>query len=180
MFERWGATDAEVASSVVGDDVVPGARVVATRAITIGAPPEAVFPWLRQMGFGRAGWYSYDWIDNLGRRSARSVLPEWQVVGAGDVIPGGGPVGFEVVVADEPTALAIRLAPSGRLTGRIGFSLAYDLRPVGDATRLVSRVRALVDVPGGRFVERFGLGPGDGVMVRKQLLTLAERCRAEA
>lgn len=180
LFERWGATADEVASTVAGDDLVPDARLVATRAVTIGALPESVFPWLRQMGFGRGGWYSYDWIDNLGRRSARSVLPEWQSVGAGDVIPGGGPVGFEVVVADEPRAFVLRLAPGGRLTGRIGFSLAYELRPVGGSTRLVSRVRALVDAPGGRFVERFVLGPGDGVMVRKQLLTLAERCRTGA
>jgi len=61
---------------LVGDDLVGDARLVTTRAITIAAPPESVFPWLRQMGFGRGGWYSYDWIDNLGRRSARSTLPE--------------------------------------------------------------------------------------------------------
>jgi hypothetical protein len=179
LFERWGATDDEVESSVVGDDVVAGARLVATRAVTIAAPPAVVFPWLRQMGFGRAGWYSYDWIDNLGRRSARSVLPEWRQVSTGDVIPGGGPVGFEVMVADEPKAFVLALAHRGSATSRVGFSLAYELRPIAGATRLVSRVRARIDAPGGRFVERFVLGPGDGVMVRKQLLTLAERCRVD-
>ncbi|MGA1053160.1 MAG: hypothetical protein ACO3WU_12750 [Ilumatobacteraceae bacterium] len=170
LFERWGATDDEVAMPLVGDDLVADARLVATRAITIAAPPESVFPWLRQMGFGRAGWYSYDWIDNLGRRSARSILPEWHDVGTGDVIPGGGPVRFEVVVAEEPRTFVLSLP---RSSTRIGFSLAYDLRRIGDSTRLVSRVRARMDVPGGRLLERFVLGPGDGVMVRKQLLTLA-------
>ena len=81
LFETWGANDDEVRGAVVGDDLVPSARLTATRAITIDAPPSAVFPWLRQMGFGRAGWYSYDWIDNLGRRSAEVILPEWQQVG---------------------------------------------------------------------------------------------------
>ena len=170
LFESWGATDAEVASVVVGDDLVGDARLIATRAITIDAPPEAVFPWLRQMGFGRGGWYSYDWIDNLGRRSARTVVPEWQHVSAGDTIPGGGRVAFDVAIADEPRSFVLVLR-----TARIGFSLSYELREVGDATRLVSRVRSRIDAPGGRVIERCLLGPGDGVMVRKQLLTLARR-----
>jgi hypothetical protein len=75
---------------LVSDDLVAGARLVATRAVTIAAPPNSVFPWLRQMGFGRGGWYSYDWIGNLGRHSACSILPEWQDVGTGDVIPEAG------------------------------------------------------------------------------------------
>ena len=175
LFETWGANDDEVRGAVVGDDLVPNARLIATRAITIEAPPSAVFPWLRQMGFGRAGWYSYDWIDNLGRRSAEVILPEWQQVGTGDVIPGGGPVGFEVARADEPHALVLRLASTGGVSDRIGFSLAYELRDRDGSTRLVSRVRARVDLPGGRLIERGLLGPGDGIMVRRQLLNLAER-----
>src|SRR6056300_388147 len=102
LFETWGATNDEAREPLAGDDLVADARLIATRAITIDAPPFAVFPWLRQMGFGRAGWYSYDWIDNLGRKSATTILPAWQQVGTGDVIPGGGPVGFEVTEADEP------------------------------------------------------------------------------
>ena len=104
ILETWGATPAEVAGAVVGDELLPDARVTATRCITIAAAADDVFPWLRQMGFGRAGWYSYDWIDNLGRRSARSINPEWQNVQSGDVVP-GGPVGFEAVIVDAPRAL---------------------------------------------------------------------------
>lgn len=175
LFETWGATDDEAREPVAGDDLVPNARLIATRAITIDAPPSAVFPWLRQMGFGRAGWYSYDWIDNLGRKSAATILPTWQQVGTGDVIPGGGPVGFEVTQADEPHTLVLRLAPTGGVSDRIGFSLAYELRDRDGSTRLISRVRARVDLPGGRLIERGLLGPGDGIMVRRQLLNVAAR-----
>lgn len=174
FLERWGATDSEVAGSVVGDDVVPEARLVATRAITIAAPPADVFPWLRQMGFGRAGWYSYDLLDNLGRRSARKIHPEWQTLQAGDAVP-GGPVDFEATVVEPPRALVLRLGSDDVRRQRIFFSLAYDLRDHPEGTRLVTRVRARVDAPAGRLAERLLLGPGDGIMVRRQLLNLARR-----
>jgi len=73
MTKHWGSTPDEIISPVVGDELCDGARLVATRSITIAATPAEVYPWLRQMGFGRAGWYSYDFIDNLGRRSATSI-----------------------------------------------------------------------------------------------------------
>ncbi|MFM8437473.1 MAG: hypothetical protein ACKOAX_03270, partial [Candidatus Kapaibacterium sp.] len=104
IFERWGSTSEEHASSVVGDDLCPNARIVATRCITIAAPPGDVFPWLRQMGFGRAGWYSYDWIDNLGRKSATNIDPALQTLTAGDIFP-GGPADFEAVVVEPPRSL---------------------------------------------------------------------------
>jgi len=174
ILEHWGAAPDEVSRPMVGDDICPDARLIATRAITIDAPPSEVFPWLRQMGFGRAGWYSYDILDNLGRRSARRVHPEWQSLQAGDSVP-GGPADFEAAIVEPPRAFVLTLGPGRARRQRIFFSLAYELRdhPVG--TRLVSRVRARVDVPAGRLVERFLLGPGDGIMVRRQLLNLARR-----
>lgn len=60
-----------------GDDLLPDAKA-ATRAITIKATPEAVWPWLVQLGYGKAGWYSYDWIDNDFQPSARQIIPEFQ------------------------------------------------------------------------------------------------------
>ena len=57
---RWGATDVEVALRAAGDELVRDPNLVATRAVTVDAPPEAVWPWLVQIGTGRAGWYSYD------------------------------------------------------------------------------------------------------------------------
>ena len=149
----------------------------ATRSVDLPAPPEAVFPWLAQMGFGRAGWYSYDILDNLGRGSATRIHPEWQVLVAGETVP-GGPVGFVADIVDAPRSFVIRLAARGRIGRRIHFTLAYDLRPSGTGTRLVTRARALVDLPGGRFIERFLLGPGDGLMVRRQLLGIRKRVSA--
>jgi len=66
---RWGATREEVDRPMPGDELLEGARAV-TRAITIDAPPELIWPWLVQIGFGRAGWYSYDWI------RPRSCVPD--------------------------------------------------------------------------------------------------------
>ena len=70
---RWGATDAEVRRAMPGDDLIPDAAST-TRAITIAAPAEQVWPWLVQLGYGRGGWYSYDWIDNDGQPSADRIL----------------------------------------------------------------------------------------------------------
>lgn len=176
IFQHWGATDAEIEGPMVGDDLVPDARLVATRSISLTATPEAVYPWLRQMGFRRAGWYSYDLIDNLGRRSARAIDPRWQDVNAGDRVP-AGPLDFEATIVEPPRAFVLRLGDPGRASRRVRFSLAYELRPDDAGTRLVTRVRARLDLPLGRLVERLLLGPGDGIMLRKQLLSLADRTR---
>ena len=164
----------EVTRPMVGDDVCPDARLVATRAITLDAPPSEVFPWLRQLGFGRAGWYSYDIIDNLGRRSARKVNPDWQSLAVGDEVP-GGPASFTAVVVDPPRALVIALGDGSATPRKITFTLAYELHDDPRGTRLVSRVRARVNLPAGRIIERMLLGPGDGIMLRKQLLNIARR-----
>lgn len=177
MARDCDATAEEKAAPVVGDHLCPRPHVVATRCITIEAPPDAVFPWIRQMGFGRAGWYSHDWIDNLGRRSATRVHDEWQDVTSGSSVP-GGPVTFTAAIVEPPRVFVLQMGDASR---RLNFTLAYELRPVSAGsrthTRLVTRMRA--SVPGGRFlggfVARGLLGPGDGVMVRKQLRTLAQR-----
>ena len=173
-LKNWGATPEEISGPVAGDDLCPDARLVATRSIDLAAPPEEVFPWLRQMGFGRAGWYSHDILDNLGRRSATTIVHEWQDLSQGGTVP-GGPVDFVAAVLDPPHALVLALSPGGRAARRIRFTLAYELRPSGGGTRLVTRARARIDAPGGPVLERLVLGPGDGVMVRRQLLNLARR-----
>ena len=83
----WGATGEEVSRPLPGDDLVNRPTFNATRAISIAAPPEAVWPWLLQVGTTRAGWYSYDLLDNLGHPSAQRILPEYQGLAAGDVVP---------------------------------------------------------------------------------------------
>ena len=87
---NWGATEAEVHAGLPGDELLDDADGVATRAITIDAPPSAVWPWIAQMGPGpRGGAYTYDWIENrfgLNMHSADRVLPEFQHPAPGDTI----------------------------------------------------------------------------------------------
>lgn len=179
MRRPLGATDDERSSPVVGDHLVADAQLISTRAVTIAAPPSKVFPWLRQMGFRRAGWYSWDLIDNLGRRSATAIEPAWQTVDSGDVVP-GGLIDFEAAIVDPPHGFVLVLRGRGRLARRISFSLAYDLREVNEGTRLVTRVRGRIDTPLGGIIARHVLGPGDGVMLRRQLVNIARRAEAVA
>ncbi len=71
---RWGTTDTEANARFEGDDLIVDPRFTPTRAVTINASPEQVWPWIVQIGIGRAGFYSYDWLDNLGRPSTNKVL----------------------------------------------------------------------------------------------------------
>jgi hypothetical protein len=84
---RWGATRAEVHAPMPGDNVVARARFNATRAIGIAAPSEAVWPWIVQLGYGRAGFYTYDKVDNGGVPSANEIVDVFQHLDVGDLIP---------------------------------------------------------------------------------------------
>jgi hypothetical protein len=175
FLQNWGATPDEILEPVVGDEICTNAHVSVTRCITISAAPHEVFPWIRQMGFGQAGWYSYDWIDNLGRKSATTIHPEWQFAVSGSRVP-GGPIDFEAAIVDEPRSFVLRVKPGGRVSKRVSFTLAYELRDHLAGTRLITRMRARTNAPCGSLFDRFLLAPGDGIMVRKQLRTLARRC----
>jgi len=171
IFQSWGATAEEINSTVVGDDLCSDATVVATRSITIGAAPQEVFPWIRQMGFGRAGWYSYDWLDNLGRKSATTIHDEWQSVEAGDKIP-SGPISFTAAIVDAPRHFVLEIKSPDKKSPKMHFTLAYELRDDPQGTRLVTRMRSRVNLPLGSLFEKLILGPGDGIMLRRQLLTI--------
>jgi len=88
----WGATRDEIARPMVGDEVCTRPQFNATRAVTIRARPEEIWLWLVQIGFGRAGWYSYDLLDHLGRHSAERIMPEFQHLAVGDWVPMGSKV----------------------------------------------------------------------------------------
>ena len=151
-LKRWGATQDEVTGPYPGADVVPGGRRAATMAVTIDAPPERVWPWLVQLGGDRAGWYSWDLLDNAGRASAREIHPEWQVLAVGDPVKyrkGDEFVDAWVVAALEPnrflglhgisdlrgTALdPTKALPSVYTEGLWGFQLTA---VPGDRTRLL-------------------------------------------
>ena len=172
MFQFWGATTDEINSVVVGDDLCRHATLIATRSITISAPPQDVFPWIRQMGFGRAGWYSYDWLDNLGRKSATSIIDEWQSVKSGDKIP-SGPISFNATIVEAPRHFVLEIQSIGKKSPRLHFTLAYELRDDLQGTRLVTRMRSHIALPFGSLIEKLILGPGDGIMLRRQLLTIS-------
>jgi hypothetical protein len=106
QFRTWGIAADEAGKPLPGDDLVPNAEAVDTRGIDIDAPPDAVWPWLVQMGYGRAGWYSYDELD-MDRPSADRVLPELQKLEVGDILPTHPGGGFEVRVLEPDKALVV-------------------------------------------------------------------------
>jgi hypothetical protein len=89
----WGATDRELQRTMLGDIQVTLPSYEATLGVTINTAPEAIWPWLMQMGYRRGGLYSYDWLDRLfgylDAPSADHILPEWQLLEVGDEIPIG-------------------------------------------------------------------------------------------
>lgn len=132
---RWGATGEEVARPMPGDDIAgPGARCT-TRAVTIQAPAGQVWPLLAQPGYGRAGWYSYDWRDNPGQRSAGQIRPRGQQFSPRDdtrMMPGAG---FDLVQVEDGHYFVVR-APDQTM------SWCLDLEPLDQhSCRLISRWR---------------------------------------
>jgi hypothetical protein len=136
---KWGAARQEVGRSMPGDEIVPRPIFNATRAVTIDARPEDIWPWIVQIGFGRAGWYSYDLLDNLGRHSSERIVPELQHIEVGDLVPLGPGEGSGMFVKEFVLNRSILW-----WTGKNGQTTwAWGLHPTSDgATRLVSRVRA--------------------------------------
>jgi len=84
---KWGATAIEIKWPMPGDEIVAKPTFNATRAVSINAIAENIYPWIIQMGVTRAGWYSYDLLDNLAKRSAVVILPEYQNIKIGDIVP---------------------------------------------------------------------------------------------
>lgn len=138
---HWGATPSELAAPLPEDDVVRNPAFDATRAITIAAPPEKIWPWLVQMGYGRAGFYGYDLIENPGSgsglRSADRILPQFQDPRPGDPLPLSVAASLQFGTVEAPRVLVWR----GREAPPAGVFI-WALAPV-DAThtRLISRIR---------------------------------------
>ena len=105
-FRTWGIDAAEAEKELPGDELVAEAEAIDTRGIDIAAPPEAVWPWLVQMGYGRAGWYSYDELD-MDHPSAEQIVPDLQRVKVGDVFPTHPAGGFVVKVVKPGKALVL-------------------------------------------------------------------------
>jgi len=174
---HWGSTAAERAGAMPGDELLADAQFRATRAITIAAPPRAVWPWLVQVGALRAGWYSNDLLDNLGHPSATVIVPELQHLEVGDWVP---------------------MAPSGPPSDRNAFkvhsfevnrwllwtkpdsSWAWRLTPTAGGTRLVTRVHAVYDWrhPLAAVLAVVLMEFGDFAMQRRMLRGIQARAEA--
>ncbi len=166
----WGATDAEVARRLPSDDLVTRPTFDATRAITLEAPPEQVWPWLVQIGLTRAGWYSYDLLDNLGRPSAREIIPDLQHLHPGDIVPMSpdGKQGMAVLSVDAPTTM-VWGEPGGTT-----WAWQLDETESG-GTRLVTRVRSRYLWFSPSIAFSMLVEFGDIWMMRRMLLNLRER-----
>src|ERR1700719_4735472 len=135
----WRATSEDLARSMPGDEIVNRPIFKATRVVSIDARPEDIWPWIVQIGFGRAGWYSYDLFDNLGRHSSERIVPELQHLEVGDLVPLGPGEGSGMFVKEFVLNRSMLW-----WTGKDGQTTwAWGLYPTsGGATRLVTRVRA--------------------------------------
>lgn len=132
---RLGATREEVARVMPGDNIQPRPIFNATRAITINATPEQIWPWLVQIGYKRAGWYGYDIVDNARIPSSERILPQWQHIRVGDIVPIWEGINFRVA-AFEPNRYVVWQSASGQ------DSMVLALNPVDKMhTRLIWRIR---------------------------------------
>jgi hypothetical protein len=144
---RWGASDEESEESLPGDDLIVNPNLVASRAITIRASADQVWPWIAQLGQGQGGFYSYDFLENLvgcDIHSADRITPEWQDVGVGDKVKLHPEVALEVVALEPGRSLIFRggVLPIGNTLPPYDFTWAFVLHDRPDQrTRLVVRER---------------------------------------
>ncbi|MHB9112328.1 MAG: hypothetical protein ACYC4D_06835 [Thermoleophilia bacterium] len=188
---RWGATAEEVSEAMPGDDIVGTPRYVTNHAVTIHAPAALVWPWLVQMGQGRGGLYSYDWLENLlgfDIHSADRIIPEFQHLQPGDTIRlvrEGYPADlkYEVVIVDRERTLVLRTpgSPAENFAKNLPYGTwAFFLRKNGEeTTRLIARTRSdFRPSVSGYIWNKCGLEPAHSIMERRMLLGI--KARAEA
>jgi hypothetical protein len=207
-WSTWGVDPVVAERPLPGDDLVGPAARRDTRVIEVAAPPSAVWPWLLQMGYGRGGWYSYDAVDMRGA-SADRIVPEWQSLSVGDVVPTHPGGGFEVKQLDPDRSLVLyfdgtlvrqqaeatreaavpaNLRASGAFLGAaqpadFAVSWAFVLEPTSNGhTLLIERLQLEPRGDATPLTQLVGpfLGFGVFLMVRRQLLGLRDRAEALA
>jgi hypothetical protein len=187
-MQDWGATEKEVQQPLPGDELLPQPTAATTLAVTIKARAPTIWPWLVQMGQGRGGWYTYDWLENLiglDIHNADRIVPAWQQLQVGDYMRftpdpylGRLPVQRWTVVEIEPErALVLRQAPPENPTD---VTWAFVLAPIdAQTTRLLLRSRGSDPAGMPRLVWRMLtlllLEPMYFVMNRKMLLGIKQR-----
>lgn len=172
---HWGATDSEVAHALPGDDLVPHPTFNATRAITIAAARDQIWPWLLQVGVNRAGWYSYDLLDNLARPSAREIIPRLQQVTVGDLLPMSpdGQQGIRIHALDLPHSMV------WGTPGDTSWAWVVEQRSDG-TSRLVTRVRSRYRWLSPSMAFSVLLEFADIWMIRRMLFNLRQRAQSLA
>ena len=168
---RWGATDEEVTLMLPGDDIVRKPSFNATRAITIQARPEAIWPWLLQIGSKRAGWYSLDWIDNAGILSTERIIPELQHMEIGDFVP---------MTPDGKNGMWVKDCETNRSMlwwdKKANSTWLWWLEPIGaNQTRLITRLRVRYSWASVWLLYYLLQDVGDIVMMRKCMLGIKRR-----
>jgi len=175
---RWGATDDEVRADMPGDELITDVAYLITRAITIDAPPEAVWPWLVQVGCLKAGFYADDLLDNLGHPSAREILPELQHLEVGQWVPMSP-------TPNETTAFTVAGFEQDEwlLWQQPLSTWSWTLTELpGGRTRLITRLRVHLDW-NHRAISTFSVvlnELGDFPMMRRMLLGIRDRAEANA
>jgi hypothetical protein len=195
LGQTYGSTPEERRMTLPGDDIVPDPQVVTNHAITIDAPPESVWPWLVQMGWHRAGWYTARWVDKLlfpaNWPSANRIVPGLQEINLGDFIPDGAPetkCGLIVERLEPQRALALRSTSHLPASWRekhmatLDWSWAFVLTPIdrGRRTRFLFRSRWVtapwwLTLGGWLFIV-----PADFVMSRDMLRGVKQRAESLA
>jgi hypothetical protein len=191
---RWGTLDDEADRALPGDEFVPNAQLCATHAVTIDAPIEQVWPWLVQIGQGRGGFYSYEFIENALQADIHNtdqILPEFQGLKVGDQVPlAQGGFGVPVAILVEPRTLVLhgdsRTDPSGlpglRPDDFFNVVWGWHLEPIDHlTTRVIERWLADWNPSAQNFVfMRAFLEPGAFIMSRKMLLGIKQRAERAA
>jgi hypothetical protein len=137
---NWGATQEESARTLPYDELVMDPTWSSTRAVTVAATPEQIWPWLVQLGWGRAGWYGYDWADNGFKPSSWEILPEHQHLEIGTKFPMSPWTAMYCRAFEEPRWMLLRMGNAEGTTD-IGTFLYY-LDPIdARSTRLIIRMR---------------------------------------
>jgi hypothetical protein len=184
----WGATPAEYDGPLPGDEIVPDPKYQSTHAVTVAAPVEQVWPWIVQLGQGRGGMYSYDWLENatgLDMHSADEIVPELQHLAVGDRIrltpeDADPPLQFVVARLEAPHTLVLGPHTSREDAFRTNYpypTWTFVVSEVDDRTsRLLVRFRSdFRDSPTGWALNKYALEPVHFAMERRMLLGIKER-----
>lgn len=182
----WGAGEDEAAAVLPGDDLVVAGVPRTTRAVTVDAPPRAVWPWLVQIGEGRAGFYSYALLERaLGARihNANRIHPQWQDLQVGDTVwlaRRYGAHARQVVALIEPKAHLVLMSPGDfervQRGEKASWAWGFHLQPSNGRTRMITRTAgapvgyALFDI--AHFIMEYGMMCG--IRKRAQRTTRAE------